>query len=184
MMFVFSVWNIKPSNLFLSEVGHVILGEFGLLDAHNSMKKGTTVLHKAPEAFIKRELVSDVWSFGITIYDLSEGENHFGNVKSCKVKDVNCDNDPPSLSSEKWSSHFMSKCLMNEANLQWICELTEIDLRWIWRVNEIDFMWGMWVCMVSGIFVSSHEVGQAKRIGSLMPIETTTSMESVEAGSL
>ena len=91
------------------------LGDYELLIENNSIEKRSTVLHKAPEAFTERELKSDVWSFGITMYELAEGKNPFEDIESNKVKAAICDNEPPSFSSEKWSADFMdfvSKCLV------------------------------------------------------------------------
>ena len=93
------------------------LGDYELLIENNSIEKRSTVLHKAPEAFTERELKSDVWSFGITMYELVEGKNPFEDVMSNKVKAAICDKDPPSLSSDKWSADFVdfvSKCLVKD----------------------------------------------------------------------
>ena len=91
------------------------LGDYGLQVADTSNVKGRTILYNAPEAFNKTELKSDVWSFGITMYELAEGKNPFEDIESNKVKAAICDNEPPSFSSEKWSADFMdfvSKCLV------------------------------------------------------------------------
>ena len=93
------------------------LGDYELLIENNPIEKRTTLLHKAPEAFTERELKSDVWSFGITMYELAKGKNPFEYVKWYNVEAVVCGNDPPSLSSEKWSADFVdfvSKCLVKD----------------------------------------------------------------------
>ena len=95
------------------------LGDYGLQVADISNVKGRTILYNAPEAFTERELKSDVWSFGITMYELAEGKNPFEDIESNKVKAAICDNDPPSLSNEKWSADFVdfvSKCLAKDVN--------------------------------------------------------------------
>ena len=92
------------------------LGDYVLQIADSSNVKRRTVLYSAPEVFEgRRELKSDVWSFGITMYELAEGKNPFEDIESNKVKAAIYSNDPPSLSSEKWSADFMdfvSKCLV------------------------------------------------------------------------
>ena len=118
--------------MFLTEDGLVKLCDYGLQIADNSNVK-ITVLHYAPEVFEgRRELKSDVWAFGITLFELAEGENPYENVIRNEIKAVICDKEPPSLSSEKWSTDFVdfvSKCLVKDVNERWsVSALMDVGL--------------------------------------------------------
>ena len=109
------------------------LGDYGLLTAANAYcEKRATVSHKAPEKFTgTRELKSDVWSLGVTLIELAEGKNPYGHVELGTIKDYVNNNDPPSLSSEKWSAEFVdfvSKCLVKDVKKRWsMSELMEVS---------------------------------------------------------
>ena len=105
------------------------LGDYGLLMAVNAnSEKRTTTLHKAPEKFTgARELKSDVWSLGVTLIELAEGKNPYERVELGTIKDYVNNNDPPSLSSEKWSAEFVdfvSKCLVEDVSKR--CSVSEL----------------------------------------------------------
>ena len=108
------------------------LGDYGLLTAANAKsEKRATTLHKAPEKFTKaRELKSDVWSLGITLIELAEGKNPYERVELETIEDYVNNNDPPSLSSEKWSAEcvdFVAKCLVKDVKERWsVKQLMEV----------------------------------------------------------
>ena len=91
-----------------------------------------TAQYDAPEVFNrKRELKSDVWSLGVTLMELAEKENPLKGVSKLDAEDWFCNNDPPSLSSEKWSAEcvgFVEKCLMVDVSGRWdVSELMEVS---------------------------------------------------------
>ena len=108
------------------------LGDYGLLTAANAKsEKRATTLHKAPERFTKaRELKSDVWSLGVTLIELAEEKNPYERVELETIEDYVNNNDPPSLSSEKWSAEcvdFVAKCLVKDVKERWsVKQLMEV----------------------------------------------------------
>ena len=99
----------------------VKLSDYGLPISLYSKENGSTLCHAAPEVFNgQRELKSDVWSLGITLLELTEGRNHYEDaVYRATVQYRVCQNEPPSLSSEKWSAEyvdFVGKCLVKDVN--------------------------------------------------------------------
>ena len=109
----------------------VKLGDYGLPISLYSKENLSTLCHAAPEVFDgRRELKSDVWSLGITLVELAEGENPYEITIRSKAKDRICNSYPPSLSNEKWSVEcvdFVGKCLMKEAKERWsVTELMNV----------------------------------------------------------
>ena len=74
-----------------------------------------TSWYMAPEVYDgKTQLKSDVWSLGISLMELAEAKNPYADCTSAMVMKRVCMEDPPSLSSSKWSSAFVSfvnRCL-------------------------------------------------------------------------
>ena len=85
-----------------------------------------TSWYTAPEEYVGRtELKSDVWSLGITLIELAEGQNPYAGCTALKVMRLVCDGQPPSLSSSKWSAEFVdfvNKCLVRDVKERWSVE--------------------------------------------------------------
>ena len=104
------------------------MGDFGLAVQleHSYSKRNEecgTSWYMAPEVFDDNtELKSDVWSFGITLFELAEGKNPFYGFSSMKIVKEVCYGKTPSLSSSKWSDDFVDfvgKCLVKDASERW-----------------------------------------------------------------
>ena len=114
------------------------LGDFGLAVQleHSCSKRSTkcgTSWYMAPEVYDKRtELKSDVWSLGITLIELAEGQNPYTGCTALRVMRLVCDGQPPSLSSSKWSAafvDFVNKCLVKDVKERWsVSDLMEVSV--------------------------------------------------------
>ena len=103
------------------------LGDYGLLPEEYSSDSQWIQCHLAPEVFNgEREFKSDVWSLGITMMELVEGETPYEGIRSWSTaKDWICWMDPPCLSSEKCSAEcvdFVGKCLVKDVKDRWSVE--------------------------------------------------------------
>ncbi len=62
---------------------------------------------------------SDVWSLGISVIEMAEGKNPFGEFTSFQVMNKVCYEESPSLTSSGWSGDlvdFVRKCLVKDVN--------------------------------------------------------------------
>ena len=90
----------------------------------------------APEVYDEATVLkSDVWSLGITLIELAEGKNPFAERESsAEIMCAVLMDQPPSLSSSKWSAEFVdfvSKCLMKDVKERWsVSELMEVSVVW------------------------------------------------------
>ena len=90
-------------------------------------------LYISPEVYEGRtELKSDVWSLGITLIELAEGQNPYDGCSSSAVMKAILFNDPPALSSSKWSAvfvDFVGKCLVKDVSERWsVSELMDVSV--------------------------------------------------------
>ena len=97
------------------------VGDFGLAIQleHSCSKRNTTCgtsLYMGPEVYEGgAELKSDVWSLGISMIEMAEGKNPFGDCTSAQVMNRVMNKPSPCLSSSEWSSDlvdFVKRCLV------------------------------------------------------------------------
>ena len=74
-----------------------------------------------------------MWSLGITLLELAVGRNPYEDaVYRTAVQYRVCQNNPPSLSSEKWSAEyagFVAKCLVKDVKERWsVNQLMEVGI--------------------------------------------------------
>ena len=98
------------------------VGDFGLAIQleHSCSKRNTTCgtsLYMAPEVYEGgAELKSDVWSLGISMIEMAEGKNPFGDCTSAQVMNRVMNKPSPCLSSSEWSSDLVDfvKCCLEK----------------------------------------------------------------------
>ena len=114
------------------------LGDFGLAVQleHSCSKRSTqcgTSWYMAPEVYDEATVLkSDVWSLGITLIELAEGQNPYAGCTSAAVMKAILLSEPPALSSSKWPAEFVdfvSKCLVKNVKERWsVKQLMEVSV--------------------------------------------------------
>ena len=85
--------DIKPSNVLIGRTGHVKLADFGLSTSSSRAVRSGTLPYIAPEVHRADARVSsaiDVYSLGVLIYELLEGELPFEPKKDEKSPEQAC----------------------------------------------------------------------------------------------
>ena len=110
------------------------LGEYGVLPRTKRPNGNrATLWHMAPEGFRgEMELKSDVWSLGISLFELASGRMAYA-LSERNPKETIPKVYPPSLSEDDWSAPFcvfLSKCLEKDVNQRAsVSELKDVGTR-------------------------------------------------------
>ena len=96
------------------------LSEYGVLPRTKRPNGNrATLWHMAPEGFRgEMELKSDVWSLGISLFELASGRRAYS-YSGKNPEEIIPNSYPPSLSKDDWSAEFcdfLSKCLEKVVN--------------------------------------------------------------------
>ena len=116
--------DIKPDNILIARNGEYVVTDFGISrQARNTLRKSTTHLNSAgavaymgPERFGKQYQsvkASDIWSLGVTIYELAVGELPFCGMGGSMQKQGADIPDLPEEFSEELNL-LMQSCLAKE----------------------------------------------------------------------
>lgn len=121
--------DVKPSNILINEQGQIKLCDFGisgrLIDSLAKTRAAGCIPYMAPERVElsqpSYDIRADVWSLGITLYELATGRSPYEGCNTdfdILVRVVN--NDPPALPNDMEFSnefrHFISSCLTKDCN--------------------------------------------------------------------
>ena len=86
--------DIKPDNILITDEGRYVISDFGisrsfrskLSRTQNNMNSSGTIPYMGPERFSEKPLVvlaSDIWAFGMTIYELITGDVLWEGMGGC-----------------------------------------------------------------------------------------------------
>jgi len=120
--------DLKAANVLLTSGGVAKLADFGVsAKLQNTMQKKKTVVGSpywiAPEMITKAKAdgyghQADIWSLGITAYELAVGEPPLFDIPSMRVIFIIPKRDPPQLPNmDKWSTelnNFLATCLQKD----------------------------------------------------------------------
>lgn len=147
--------DIAPRNILVSDKGKAKLSDFGLSRKlyegsqifTDTSSNALPVKWLAPESLINREFSkkTDIWSFGITLYELFSGEEPYNGITSDDVSNAIISGGTFNVSDEKCSpgTDVIKSCLHSSADARPSSREIEIRFKCInnshsQRKNEID----------------------------------------------
>ena len=110
------------------------LGEYGVLPRTKRPNGNrATLWHMAPEGFRgEMELKSDVWSLGISLFELASGRRAYS-YSGKNPEEIIPNSYTPCLSEDDWSAafcDFLDKCLKKDVNRRAsVSELKDVGTR-------------------------------------------------------
>ncbi|VEU21166.1 DEKNAAC102115 [Brettanomyces naardenensis] len=121
--------DIKAANILISKDGHVQLSDFGVAAQLTStaLKRTTmagTPYWMAPEVITEGtayNVKADIWSFGITIYEMATGNPPYGDKDAMRALQMITHHEPPRLEGRQYSNllkEFVAMCLEEKPDLR------------------------------------------------------------------